>query len=61
LLYHSATDGEVDFQKAKELWYNIPINAAKNREVYIMNKTYLSIPSHRVAQSITDICEVIAL
>ncbi len=59
LLHHSATDGEVDFQKAKELWYNIPIAAAKNKEVYILSKDYLSIPSHRVAQSILDICEVI--
>ncbi len=61
LLYHNATDGQVNFQKAKELWYNIPINAAKNKKIYIMNKDYLSIPSHRVAQTITDICEVISL
>jgi len=61
LLYHSATDGKIDFEKAKELWYNIPINAGRNKEVYIMNKTHLSIPSHRVALTITDICEVISL
>jgi len=60
LLHHSATDGEVDFLKAKELWYNIPINAGKNKKVYILSKDYLSIPSHRVAQSITDLCEVIS-
>ncbi len=61
LLYHHATDGQVNFQKAKELWYNIPINAAKNKKIYIMNKDYLSIHSHRVAQTITDICEVLSL
>ncbi len=60
LLHHTATDGEVDYAKARELWYNIPINAAKNKEIYIMNAHHLSIPSHRVAQSITDICGVIA-
>lgn len=60
LLHHTATDGEVDYEKAKELWYNIPINAAKNKEIHIMNAHHLSIPSHRVAQSITDICEVIS-
>jgi len=61
LLYHSATDGKIDFEKAKELWYNMPINAAKNKKIYIMNKTHLSIPSHRIAQTITDICEIISL
>ena len=60
LLHHTATDGEVDYEKAKELWYNIPINAAKNKEIYILNEHHLSIPSHRVAQSITDLCKVIA-
>ncbi len=60
LLHHTATDGEVDYEKAKELWYNIPINAAKNKEIHIMNAHHLSIPSHRVAQSITDICEAIS-
>ncbi len=60
LLYHSATDGDVDFEKAKELWYNIPINAATHKEVHILDKDYLSIPSHRIAQSILDICEVVS-
>jgi len=60
ILHHSATDAEIDFKKAKELWYNIPINAGKNKEIYIMSAHHLSIPSHRIAQSITDICEVIA-
>lgn len=60
LLHHTATDGDVDYEKAKELWYNIPINAAKDKEIYIMNAHHLSIPSHRVAQSITDICGVIS-
>lgn len=59
LLHHSATDGEVDFAKAKELWYNIPINAAKHKEIIILSKDYLSIPSHRLAQSITTLCEAI--
>lgn len=59
LLHHSATDGKVDFKKAKELWYNIPINAGKNKEIVILSKDYLSIPSHRIAQSITTLCEVI--
>jgi len=60
LLHHSATDGDIDFNKAKELWYNIPINAGINKKVTILSKDYLSIPSHRVAQSITDLCEVIS-
>lgn len=59
LLHHSSTDGEVDFAIAKELWYNIPINAGKNKEIIILSKDYLSIPSHRIAQSITTLCEAI--
>jgi iron complex transport system substrate-binding protein len=60
LLHHTATDGKVDYDKARKLWYNIPITAAKMKKVYIMSAHHLSIPSHRIAQSITDICEVIA-
>jgi len=60
LLHHSATDGEVDFNRAKELWYNIPINAGQNKEIVILSEDYLSIPSHRLAKSISSLCEVIA-
>ena len=59
LLHHSATDGKIDFQKARELWYNIPINAGKNKEIIILSKDYLSIPSHRLSQSITTLCQAI--
>ncbi len=59
LIHQEGTDGKIDQQRAKELWYNIPINASKNKKIYIMQKTYLSIPSHRVAQSIKDISEII--
>ena len=60
LLHHSATDGKVDFEKAKEIWYNIPINAGKNKEIIILSKDYLSIPSQRISQSITTLCEAIS-
>lgn len=60
LLHRSSTDGEVDYDRARELWYTIPIAAAKTRQIYIMNGEHLSIPSHRIAQSIGDICEVIS-
>ncbi len=59
LIHQETTDGRIDHQQAKELWYNIPINASKNRKIYIMQKTYLSIPSHRIAQSIKEISELI--
>ena len=59
LIHQETTDGTIDKEKAKELWYNIPINASKNKKIYIMQKTYLSIPSHRVAHSIRDISELI--
>ncbi|PHR55498.1 MAG: ABC transporter substrate-binding protein [Arcobacter sp.] len=60
LLHHNATDGEVDFTKAKELWYNIPINAGVNKDIIILSKDYLSIPSHRIAQSIITLCEAVS-
>ena len=59
LLHHKATDGHVDFIKAKELWYNIPINAGVNKDILILSEDYLSIPSHRVAQSISTLCKAI--
>jgi iron complex transport system substrate-binding protein len=60
LLHHHATDGEVDFIKAKQLWYNIPINAGINKDIIILSKDYLSIPSQRVAQSIKTLCKAVS-
>lgn len=60
LLHRSSTDGEIDYDRARALWYTIPIAAAKTRQIHIMNGEHLSIPSHRIAQSIGDICAVIS-
>ncbi len=59
LIHQEGTDGQISLEKAKALWYTVPINASKNRKIHIMQKDYLSIPSHRIAQSIKDLAEAI--
>jgi iron complex transport system substrate-binding protein len=56
IFYSPGTDGDVDREAVLRMWHALPIAAAKHREVHIMRKDYLNIPSHRVAQSITAIC-----
>jgi len=40
-------------------WQRLPLKAVKNNSVKIIRSDYLLIPSHRVAKSITTICEAI--
>ena len=56
IFYSPGTDGDVDQEAILKTWHALPITAAKNREIHIMQKDYMNIPSHRVAQSITAIC-----
>lgn len=60
LIHQEGTDGKIDTEKAKALWYTVPINASKNKRIHIMQKSYLSIPSHRISKTIREIAEVIA-
>ena len=52
ILHSQATQANVNVKKALEGWYKLPTNAAKNRNISIVNKDYIHIPSHRVALSI---------
>jgi len=40
-------------------WQRLPLKAVKNDTIKIIRSDYLLIPSHRVAKSITTICEAI--
>ena len=56
ILHSQATQADVNVKKALEGWYKIPTNAAKNRNISIVDKDYIHIPSHRVALSIDVLC-----
>lgn len=60
IFYSPGTDGDVDREAILKTWHALPIAAAKNRKVHILQKDYMNIPSHRVAQSITAICTELA-
>lgn len=57
ILHSLATEGEVDVDKALKNWYSLPVNAAKNKKISIINENYLHIPSNRVALSIEKLCK----
>lgn len=57
ILHSHATEPNVDGKKALQAWHALPTNAAKNHKISIVDEDYLHIPSHRVAQTITRLCE----
>jgi iron complex transport system substrate-binding protein len=60
IFYSPGTDGDVDREAILQQWYALPIRAAQTKKVHIVQKDYMNIPSQRVAQSITTICEVLS-
>ncbi|RUM63118.1 MAG: ABC transporter substrate-binding protein [Sulfurimonas sp.] len=48
-----------DADKALQAWYDVPIAAAKNGRILVLNDDFITIPSHRIAQSIATICEAL--
>ncbi len=50
---------KVEPKALKKRWMALPINAAKNRKITIIQNDYILIPSQRIAKSITMICEVL--
>ena len=52
ILHSHATEPNVDVEKSLQNWYHLPINAAKNAKISIVDEDYLHIPSHRVALTI---------
>ena len=60
ILHSKASNPSVNKQKALEAWHNIPTNAAKNKNITVLDESYLHIPSHRVALTIKRLCEAMA-
>ena len=60
ILHSKASNPSVDKQKALKAWHNIPTNAAKNKNISVLEESYLHIPSHRVALTIKRLCEAMA-
>ena len=50
---------KVDPIDIKRRWMELPIKAAKNRDITIIQNDYILIPSQRIAKSIKTICEVL--
>jgi len=53
------TDGKPDQKAVLNAWSTLPIHASKTDNIHILDDDYLLIPSHRVAQTITKLCETI--
>ena len=45
--------------EALKQWMSVPISAAKNGNIRVLNQDYISLPSQRVSLSIDAICETI--
>ena len=50
---------KVEPKALKKRWMSLPINAAKNRKITIIQNDYILIPSQRIAKSIHTICGVL--
>ena len=59
ILYSPLTDA-ISQDEAKALWSTLPLKAAKQNSVHVLDASNMHIPSHRVAKTIGDLCEVIA-
>jgi len=59
IFHYPLTDGNVNLQRAKNIYTHIPTPAGKKGNIFILDESYLAIPSHRVAKTITKICDTI--
>lgn len=56
ILHSLATEADADVKRALNNWYSLPTNAARNKKISIVDESYLHIPSHRVALTISRLC-----
>src|SRR5574344_2000939 len=53
-------EGKKDVQEAMiKMWEKLPINASRQKNIYIIDKLYAGIPSHRVKYFIDDYKEIL--
>ena len=57
ILHSKASNPNADIQKALQIWKKLPVKAAKNGDIHIIDDDYIDIPSHRVALTIKRICK----
>jgi iron complex transport system substrate-binding protein len=57
ILHSRASNPHVNEEKALSVWHSIPTNASKNRRITVVDESYIHIASHRVAKTITRLCE----
>ena len=50
---------ETKQEDMKKMWEKLPINASKQKNIYIIDKLYSGIPSHRVKNLIDDFKEIL--
>lgn len=50
---------KTDPLSAKRAWLKLPIKAAKERQIRVIQNDYILIPSQRIAKSITTICKAL--
>ncbi|MGB3751482.1 MAG: helical backbone metal receptor [Arcobacteraceae bacterium] len=49
----------ISYDKLQKNWLDLPINAAKQKKIYIVDKEYAGIPSHRVVHFIEDFKDIL--
>ena len=59
LILHNKKSDHVDEKRALQKWYNLPVKAAKNRAIKVLDDDFISIPSHRVYKTMKRICEAL--
>jgi iron complex transport system substrate-binding protein len=59
LLAHSMKEKGLSKKDLIEPWEKLPINAGKNSQIYIVDKEYSGIPSHRLILFLKDFKEIL--
>lgn len=49
----------MQIEQIKNSWYNLPIKASKNKNIYVIDKIYAGIPSNRVVLLIDDFRKIL--
>ncbi|RXJ89155.1 iron ABC transporter substrate-binding protein [Arcobacter sp. CECT 8983] len=52
-------DNKISFKQLKKPWKKLPVKASKNDNIYIIDKEYAGIPSHRVVYFMEDFKDIL--
>ncbi len=59
ILHSKASNPNADVKKALHSWLSLPVKAAQDHAIYVVDDDYIAIPSHRVALTIERICSLL--